>query len=209
MLKVGLTGGLACGKSTVAQWMKARGARILQADDLAHELMAPGEPVFAEVVHKFGRGILKPDGAIDRDLLAQAAFGAGRIQELNAIVHPAVIKAQSEWFREVEANDPKAIAVAEAALIYEAGIQDQFDKIVVVTCSPEQKVERYIARVGPKWGPDQANPRLEAERRIAAQWPDEKKSAAADFVIDNSGTQQQTKAQVERLMDKLQQLASG
>ena len=209
MLKVGLTGGLACGKSTVAQWMQARGAHLLLADDLAHELMSPGRPVYDEVVQKFGREILKSDGSIDRDRLAQLAFGSGRVQELNAIVHPAVVAAQSQWFREIETKDPKAIAVSEAALIFEAGIQSLFDKIVVVTCPRDQKVARFARKIAPQGGPAEAEARKDAERRIAAQWPDEKKAAVADFVIDNSGAREDTKAQVERLMDKLLPLAAG
>ena len=209
MLKVGLTGGLACGKSTVAQWMKARGAHLLLADDLAHELMSLGRPVFDEVVQKFGREILKSDGSIDRDRLAQLAFGSGRVQELNAIVHPAVVAAQSQWFREIETKDPKAIAVSEAALIFEAGIQSLFDKIVVVTCPRDHKVARFARKIAPQGGPAEAEARKDAERRIAAQWPDEKKAQAADFVIDNSGTLENTKSQVERLMDRLLLLAAG
>lgn len=209
MLKVGLTGGLACGKSTVAQWMKARGAHLLVADDLAHELMSPGQPVYDEVVQHFGREILKPDESIDRERLAQLAFGSGRIQELNAIVHPAVVARQAHWFHEIEQQEPKGIAVVEAALIFEAGIQFQFDQIVEVTCGDEQKLERFTRRIAPQGEAAEVAARKDAGRRIAAQWPEKKKAEAADFVIDNSGTLAQTKVQVERLMDKLQQLASG
>ena len=208
MLKIGLTGGLACGKSTVGKWMQQSGAHLLLADDLAHELMSPGEPVYAEVVSHFGRDILKPDSTIDRERLASLAFGAGRVPELNSIVHPAVVAAQAHWFHEIEKKDPKAIAVVEAALIFEAGIQFQFDQIVVVTCPEKTRIERYVKKVAPQGGPAAEAARKDAAGRIAAQWPDARKAEAADYILDNSGTPELTNAQVERLMEKLRVLAA-
>jgi dephospho-CoA kinase len=209
MVRVGLTGGLACGKSTVGKMMQARGAHLLQADILAHELMSPGQPVHDEVVRLFGPEIVHSDGTIDRPKLAEMAFGHGRVQELNAIVHPAVIARQAEWLASIDAREPQSIAVVEAALILEAAVEKRFDKIVVVTCKRDQKIDRYVQRtVSPDAGPLAViSARKEAQRRIAAQIPDEEKIKAADFVIDNSGSLQNTERQVEKLMRSLSDLA--
>src|SRR5262245_6048978 len=109
MIRVGLTGGLACGKTTVGKMMESQGAHLLQADLVAHELMSPGQPVYDEVVRLFGREIVKSDRTIDRAKLAEAAFGHGRVAELNAIVHPAVIARQNEWMATIADRDPNAI----------------------------------------------------------------------------------------------------
>lgn len=198
MLRVGLTGGVACGKSTVGAMLAARGAHYLQADSLAHQLYAPGTPVYDALLTAFGRDLLNPDGSIDRAALANKAFPR-RIAELNAIVHPAVIEAQNRWLAEVIKADADGIAVVEAALLLEAGAQKDFDRIIVVTCPFPQKVERYASRTG--LSPEAA--RKEVERRSAAQFSDEKKASYADFVIDNSGSLEQTKAQVKQLWEKL------
>lgn len=208
MLRVGLTGGLGCGKTTVAAMMAARGAYVIQADTIAHELMRPGQDVYDQVVRHFGPEIVQPGGAIDRVKLAQAAFAGGRVKELNAIVHPAVIAYQQEWMQRIGERDSNAITVVEAALILEAGVKGRFDKLVVVTCPREQKIERYAQRVAREGG-DEAAARAEAERRIAAQMPDEEKIKAADFVIDNSGPLTATQRQVDSVMDELQRLAAA
>src|ERR1700739_4199877 len=135
MLKVGLTGGIASGKSVVGEMFAALGAHLIQADQVAHELMQPDQPVYNEVVRVFGPGMLNPDRTINRPRLAEAAFGrggeAGRVSELNRIVHPAVIRRQDEWMREIGACNPHAIAMVEAALIIEAGAADHFDRLIV------------------------------------------------------------------------------
>ena len=205
MLKVGLTGGIACGKSTVGKMFVARGAHLLQADPLAHRLMQPGEPVYRDVVQHFGPGILHPDGSIDRQKLAEAAFGSGRIQQLNRLVHPAVLAHQQQWMAETGARYPDAVVIVEAALILEAGGQPQFDKLVVVTCRPEQKAERFAERQKL----DLPTARREVERRSAAQWPDEKKAAAADYVIDNSGSLAETERQADSVFAQLKLLATA
>lgn len=205
MLKLGLTGGIACGKSTVGAMLAARGAHILQADQVAHRLIEPGEKVYDEVVRHFGRGILRPDGAIDRARLAEAAFGSGRIQVLNQLVHPAVLARQEQWMAEIGARDPRAIVVVEAALILEAGARAQFDKLIVVTCRAEQKAARFAERQKL----DLVPARKEVERRSAAQWPDDKKAAAADYVIDNSGSRADTERQVDALFTEWNRLASA
>lgn len=202
MLRVGLTGGVACGKSTVGQMLSARGAHFLQADTLAHQLYAPGEKTYNAIVENFGRRILNPDGTIDRPRLADAAF-PGRIAELNAIVHPAVIEAQNRWMAEMERMDPDGIAVIEAALIIEAGAAEDFDKLIVVTCNLDQKVTRYAQRSGISL--DAA--RIEVVRRSAAQLPDEAKARRADYVIDNSGPVEETTRQLDAVWTDLQTIA--
>ena len=187
VLKVGLTGGIAAGKSVVGEMFAALGAQVIQADEISHQLMQPGEAVYREVVRHFGAGILNPDGSVNRARLAELAFGGpdqpSRVQELNQIVHPAVIRRQEEWMAEVGRRDPHAIAMVEAALILEAGMAKGFDRLVVVTCRPEQRIERWARRLKV----DQETARREVTRRMAAQLPDEEKIKAADYVIDNSG----------------------
>jgi dephospho-CoA kinase len=190
--------------------LAALGAHVNEADGIARELMQPGKPVYEEVVRRFGREILNADGTIHRKKLADAAFGSPehpstRVQELNSIVHPAVGRAQGEWMTAIGAADSKAIAVVEAALIFEAGMQGQFDRIIVVTCPLETRVQRWMARNSV----DEVSARRELERRMAAQWPEEKKVAAADFVIDNSGSVPEVEAQVREIFEVLQQGAAG
>ena len=209
MLRVGLTGGLACGKTTVGEMMTLRGAHVIQADKIAHELMMPGQMVYDAIVKLFGSEIVEPSTReIDRAKLAEAAFGSGRIKELNAIVHPAVIDHQQQWMAELEKHEPKAIAVWEAALILEADVRGRFDKIVVVSCPLEKKLERWVKRtVAPDAGPLAViKARKDAQRRMAAQIPDEEKSKAADYVIDNGGPLAKTEQQVEKLMQELKSL---
>jgi dephospho-CoA kinase len=203
MLRVGLTGGIACGKSAVAKMFADLGVYVIQSDQIAHELYRPGEPVYAEVVQRFGRAIVKPDGEIDRAKLAAVAFGENRIEELNRIVHPAVIQHQSKWIFEIASKEPDAVAIIEAALIFEAGTNTRFEKMVVVTCEPEQKVARFAQRAGI----DEVAARVEVERRMKAQWPDEEKIRRADYVIDNSGPLEQTQAQVKKVFAELKELA--
>ena len=198
MLRVGLTGGVACGKTAVAEMLRARGAHILFADKLAHELMTPGKPVYASVVEHFGRDIVSADGSISRPKLAEKAF-AGRIKELNELVHPAVLEAEDRWMDEIARREPHAITVCEAALLYEAGGAGRFDRIIVVTCPAARKLERFAQRLG--IGPEQAHDDL--ERRMSAQWPDEEKAARADYVIDNSGMLTATAIQVEQVWQQL------
>jgi dephospho-CoA kinase len=207
LLKVGLTGGMASGKSVVGEMFAARGAHFIQADHIAHQLMQPGQAVYTEVVHRFGTGVLGSDGTISRPKLAEAAFGrAGgpaRVQELNRIVHPAVIQRQNEWMEELGRRDPHAIAIVEAALMIEAGAADDFDRLIVVTCNEEQRVRRFAERL--KIPPDPA--REEVQRRMAAQLTDEEKIKQADFVIDNSGSLDATQGQVERVFEALKREA--
>lgn len=179
------------------------GAHLIEADAIAHWLMEPGRPVYGEVVRRFGAGILNPDGTISRSKLAEAAFGsagtAPRVKELNALVHPAVIAHENEWMEEIGARDSKAIAIVEAALILEAGTADRFDYLIVVTCHPEQRIERLARRLRIS----EAAARAEVTRRMAVQMPDEEKIRAADFVIDNSGSLESTELQVRNVFAAL------
>src|SRR5260370_6116413 len=172
MLKVGLTGGIAAGKSVVGEMFVALGAHLVQADRIAHSLMQPGEAVYNEVVRHFGREILNPDGSVNRAKLAEVAFGpssdaegrrSSRIEELNRIVHPVVIRSQDAWMEEMGRQDPQAVAIVEAALILEAGLHGRFDRLVVVTCGAEQRAARFAARqkIGIEVG------RQGVERRLA------------------------------------------
>jgi dephospho-CoA kinase len=208
MLKVGLTGGIASGKSVVGEMFVALGAKLVQADRIAHSLMQPGEAVYNEVVRHFGREILNSDGSINRAKLAESAFGsptedaskrASRIEELNRIVHPVVIRSQDAWMNEMGRQDANAIAIVEAALILEAGVRDHFDRIIVVTCSAGQRTARFATRQKI----DLESARKEVERRMAAQLPDEEKIKAADFVIDNSGSLEDTREQVLQVWNEL------
>ena len=204
MLRVGLTGGIACGKTTVARMFERSGARIAFADEIAKETIRAGGVAYDEVVRHFGREILHTTGEIDRLILASRAFGTPlRIEELNHIIHPAVIELQNKWMAEVSREDPHAVAIVEAALIYEADAAKDFDKIVTVTCKPEQKPERFAARH--QMSLDDA--RIEVERRSRAQLPDAEKAERADFVIDNSGPEAETEAQVEKIWQEFKKLA--
>ena len=205
MLRVGLTGGIACGKSTVTKMFAGLGAHIVDADAITHDLYRPGQEVYKELVRQFGQEIVKPDGELDRAKLAAAAFEGGRVKELNRIVHPAVIRRQEQWMREIGAREPYAVIIVEAALILEAGVRDRFDKIIVVTCKPEQKIARLAGRTGMS----EADARADVERRTKAQLPDEEKMRWADFVIDNSGPVDVTRHQVERISAELKLLAKA
>jgi dephospho-CoA kinase len=204
LLKLGLTGGIASGKSAVGAMFVKLGVHLIQADAVAHALMQPGRAVYEEVVRRFGREILNSDGTIKRPLLAEAAFGKPggappRVKELNEIVHPAVIEHENAWMEDLGRRDPNAIAIVEAALILESSAADRFDRLIVVTCRPEQRIARFAQRLG--ISEDAA--RVEVARRMAAQIPDEEKIKAADFVIDNSGSLDETERQVQRVFTEL------
>ena len=206
MLKVGLTGGIASGKSVVGKMFIGRGAHLVEADRIAHSLMQPGEAVYNEVVRHFGGGILNADGSVNRGKLAEMAFGppgtdpaSSRIAELNRIVHPAVIRSQEEWMQAIGLQNPDGVAVVEAALLIEAGAAKRFDRLIVVTCKTEQRAERFAARQKI----DLESARQEVSRRMAAQLPDEEKIRVADYVIDNSGSLDATRQQVQEVWQNL------
>ena len=195
MLRVGLTGGIACGKSTVAAIMRELGCTVLDADTLAHRLMEPGQPAYDEVVREFGSSILRPDGTIDRKALGAIVFGdRARLDRLNRIIHPRVIEARDRQLTEMELGNPRGIAVVEAALLIEAGYHKNLDRLVVAWCRPEQQRERLRTR---------GLSSEEIEQRIAAQMPVDEKRRLADTVIDCSGDLKDTKRQVVELVARL------
>ena len=209
-LLVGLTGGLASGKTTVAQMFSARGAYVMFADEVGRELMQPGQAVYDEIVRRFGDSIINQDKTINRSRLAETAFGTNRIEELNRIVHPAVGIRMERWMEEMSEFDPRAILIFEAALILEAGFGKHFDKLIVVTSHPQQKLERFARRALGANGSDEtqrAKALRDAEKRMGAQLSQDEKIAAADYVIDNSGTLVETERQVNKIFKELQQLA--
>jgi dephospho-CoA kinase len=201
MLKVGLTGGIATGKSLVGSMFAELGAHIIDADKIGHELMAPGEPVYEEIVKRFGSEILNPDKTVNRGKLAELAFDQRRprIYELNSLLHPGIIQRYEKRMEEIAAREPHAIVMLEAALLLEAGLRKRFDRIVVVSCKPQQRIERWEQRQHV----DAESARREVTRRMMAQAPQEAKIQVADFVIDNSGTIEETRAQVEKVFAEL------
>ena len=195
----GLTGGIACGKSTVAAMLGELGARIIDADQVGHTLLASSESAFREIVQHFGREVLDANGEIDRRRLGATAFAdPGRLRELNAILHPRIIERTEDMARRSTAEDPSAVVVIDAALIFEAGIAGHFRKVIVAWCRSEQQLERLMRKPGMS--------HEEAERRIAAQMPADEKRRRADYVIDCSGSLEATRAQVAALYPKLQRL---
>ena len=151
-LRVGLTGGLGSGKSTVAAMLKELGAYVLSADEMGRKLMEPGQAVYAAIVEHFGDGVVRADGTLNRPALAKIAFGDGRVEELNAIVHPATIKLQEMITGEIFRRDPEAVVVVESALIFETKFlknwHERFDKLILVTAPEELKIARFVARAG-------------------------------------------------------------
>ena len=221
MLRVGLTGGLGSGKSTAAQRFAELGAIVFSADEIGRQLMQPGEAVYSAIVAHFGAGVVSRDGSLDRSALARIAFGgadkdAGRVEELNAIVHPAVIARQAELIDEVAARDANAVAIVESALIFETkyagegGCRRRFDRLIFVKAPEELKIARFVARAaGSKTLGDEARRALEAEarRRIARQIDDASKAAKCDFVLTNDGSIEQLQAQVDALWPVLKDAA--
>jgi dephospho-CoA kinase len=217
MLRVGLTGGLGSGKSTVAALLRELGAQVIEADELGRGLIEPGQQVYEEIVRIFGPQVVGSDGRLNRPLLARLAFEEGRLDDLNAIVHPAVIAAQQSWMNEVFARDPAAVAVVESALIFEVerdarargekeGIlsdwRHRFDHIIVLTAPEDVKVARYVSRIAAP-GPAREAAVKDARIRLARQMPDAEKAARADFVIANTGDLESLRTQVTSLWQRL------
>ena len=202
MLKAGLTGGIATGKSYVVGVLRELGCEVSDADTLAHQAVEPGKPAYQDIVNEFGRGVLNEDGTLNRAVLGGLVFAdAIKRERLNAIVHPRVYAAQAEWLAEVTAHNPQAIAVFDAALIIETGSYKRFDKVVVVWCEPQLQLERLMARNN--------LPREQAEARIAAQMPSTEKLKYADFAINTSLGFEDTRRQVEALHAQLKALAEN
>lgn len=218
MLRVGLTGGLGSGKSTAAHLFAQHGAYLLESDAIGREMMQPGEAVYAAIVEHFGPAVFGSTAPtegrqLDRAALAHIAFTEGRVEELNAIVHPAVIARQAELAETIFASDPRAIVIVESALIFEtrhaegkngesAPWRNRFDCILLVTAPEEIKIERYLQRIaaGAPLTPERrAELAADARRRLRQQIPDERKAELSDFVFVNDGSIAELEEQVDEL----------
>jgi dephospho-CoA kinase len=214
MIRAGLTGGLASGKSTVSGIFRSLGAHVLEADAVGRQLMEPGQHVYDAVVAAFGLEVVQADGSLNRRRLAEIAFGQDRILELNRIVHPAVIEVQRLWAEELAVREPEAVAIVESALIFEAdrqgtvpGWRQRFDRIILVTAPTEMRIARYVERMRAASkatnSEDAADIEADAHARLAAQIPDEEKIPLVDYVICNDGSLDATREQTERIYAKL------
>ena len=199
MLKVGLTGGLACGKSYVGEVLRECGCLLIQADELGHEVLSPGGEAYDDVVREFGREILDPEGRIDRRALAARVFGApGRLARLNSLVHPSVFRREDALMAEFAAREPKGIAVVEAAILIETGTWRHYDRIILVTCREEQQVERALRRDGAS--------EVDVRARLSRQMPLEEKRKFAHFVIDTSGEKEDAARQTRAVYQELRRI---
>ena len=200
MLIAGLTGGMACGKSFVARALGELGCHIIEADELGHEVMLRDGEAHGEVVAAFGPGILNAQGDIDRALLAARVFDSpADLERLNAIVHPAVRAHARRRMDAAQASDPAAIVIYVAAILIESGHYREVDKIIVVTCPPEQQIQRSLERQGATL------PGVLA--RLERQMPPEQKRTYADYLIDTGGTKEETLRQTETVYRDLRRLA--
>lgn len=202
MLKVGLTGGIASGKSAVARIFGDIGARVIDADVVARDLVRPGYPLLARIAADFGQEVLLPDGQLDRARLARVIFAdAGKRRALEAVLHPPIMREIEMLAAAFGRAERDAIVVVEAALIVEIGRAGDFDRLVAVWATPEQQLQRMMARDGLE--------REEAERRLAAQMPLEEKCRVAHLVVDNSGTPEDCRTDALRVFAELRRLAPG
>ena len=196
MLKVGLTGSIAVGKTFVCEVFRELGCAVLDADRVAREVVEPGTEGLRRVVEEFGATVLKPDGSLDRSKLGAIVFADQQKRELlNSIIHPLVIDEQDRWLRERATEDPDGIAIVDAALMIESGGYRRFDHLIVVWCRPEIQLQRLIAR-------DRLTP-AEAKQRIASQMPQEEKKRYAGFLIDTSEGFDDTRRQVREIYRQL------
>jgi dephospho-CoA kinase len=200
MASFGLTGSIASGKSVVAAIFRELGAKVIDADQLGHEELRPGTRTYEEITARFGRQTLDAAGLIDRQRLGEIVFSdPAKRAELNAIIHPAIMARRQDLLAAYHSENPAAVVISDAALIYEAHIESYFLKIIVAWCRPEQQLERLMAKTGLS--------REDAQRRINAQMPGDEKCRRADYVIDCSGTLEGTRRQVEELYPELRRLA--
>ena len=201
MLRVGLTGGIASGKSTVASILRDNDCQVLELDPLGHEMLEAGQPAYNEVVAEFGKEILAPSGNVDRAKLGTIVFAdPAKRERLNQILHPRILEVVRNWFSALGRPGGPDLAFAEAALIVESGFHQDLDRLVVCWCTPEQQTERLQER---GLTPEQAR------QRVAAQMPMDEKRRYADIVIDCSGTLASTETQVGKALEKLAQWAHG
>jgi dephospho-CoA kinase len=199
MLKVGLTGGLACGKSFVGEVLRGYGCLLIQADELGHAVLAPGGEAYDGVVREFGSEVLDAGGRIDRRALAARVFGApARLAALNRLVHPPVFRREDELIAEFAAREPHGIAVVEAAILIETGSYRRYDRIVLVTCREDQQVDRALRREGAS--------ESDVNARLSRQMPLEEKRKYAHFVIDTSGEKEETVRQTGVVFQELRRI---
>jgi dephospho-CoA kinase len=200
MLRVGLTGGLASGKSFVGHALAGLGCHLIQADELGHQVLLPGAEAYDEVLQEFGNDMLDQDGFIDRRKLGELVFGQPQmLEKLSKIVHPKVGERQNRIIEEIVKTDPKAIIVVEAAILVETGSYKRCDRLIVAVCSAEQQMERAMKRG--------AYTTEEVLARLSRQLPLEEKLKVADYAIDTSGTKEDTIAQVRAVYDSLRSLS--
>jgi dephospho-CoA kinase len=200
MLRVGLTGGLACGKSYVAKTLATLGCHIIQADELGHEVLLPEGEAYGPVRAEFGDGILDERGLIDRRKLAALVFDhPEKLKKLSAIVHPAVGRLQQRTIAELEKTDPRGIAVVEAAILVETGSYLRFDRLIVVVCEEQQQMERAMRR--------DAYTKEEVLARLSRQLPLEEKKRVAHYIIDTSGAKEHTIQQTRAVYGSLRSLS--
>ncbi len=205
MLRVGLTGGIGCGKSTVAAMMRELGCHVLEADALGHQVIAPGGPAYEGVVREFGPEILGADGRIARPTLAAVVFAdPHKLSRLNALVHPPLLAQIDRELARLESADPGGVAVIDAALLIEFNHFKRLDRLIVVWCTPEQQLARLT---DPAFG--RGLPREQAQSRIAAQIDLQRKRELADEVIDASATIAEMRRQVEALVADLKRRATS
>ncbi len=199
MLRVGLTGGLASGKTFVGAVLAELGCLLVSADELGHQALGPGGGAYEAVVREFGSGILTPDGEIDRVRLAEQVFGQPeRLDALNQLVHPVVIRREEELMGEFAAAHPDGIGVVEAAILIETGSYRRFDRILLAVCRPEQQIDRAMKRDGVS--------REKVVARLTRQMPLESKRKFADYVIDTSGSKEETVRQTREVYHQLRSL---
>ena len=202
MLRVGLTGGLASGKSFAAREFERLGCAVLQADKLGHRILADDPGALHEVARAFGPGVLDESGAIDRKALGATVFSdTSKLERLNAIVHPRVFERLERFFLDVESSDRDAVAMVEAAIMVESGSYKRYQRLVLAACPREMQIERFVRREGAS--------REEAESRIDRQLPLEEKRRHVHFVIDTSGTKVETLCQVAEVYRELSAEAVG
>jgi dephospho-CoA kinase len=200
MLCVGLTGGIASGKTTVGRMFVELGARLTDADAIVHELFRAGEAVNQAVVDAFGDRVRAADGTIDRAVLGEVVFNNTQARErLNSIVHPAVIQKQKDWLDELSSREPDAVGIVDAALMIEVGTYRNYEKLIVVACTLDEQRKRLRHRSG------LSDEQIEA--RIRSQMPMEEKAKYADYLIDTSGSLEDTRRQVESVFRELKALA--
>lgn len=196
MMNIGLTGGIATGKSTVAKLLTDKGALLIDLDRIAREVVAPGQPALDQIARHFGQAVVQPDGTLDRKRLGQIVFSdPDKRKQLEAITHPAIRATMRERMRENARLYPDRLTIVDVPLLYESGLASEFDRVVVVYVPREEQLKRLMAR--------DKLPQEEAMKRLNAQMDIEEKRALADYVIDNGGSLDATAQQADRLWREL------